>query len=56
MKKLWPLLLLFIAACGQKEQKKAYNADLLINQTNSNDEKKTANAVSGMLMIGLQSL
>src|ERR1700749_1791511 len=30
MKKLWPLLLLFIAACGQKEQKKAYNADLLI--------------------------
>ena len=30
MKKLWPLLLLFIAACQQKEQKKAYNADLLI--------------------------
>lgn len=30
MKKLWPLLLLFIAACQQKEHKKAYNADLLI--------------------------
>src|ERR1700759_5467773 len=30
MKKLWPLLLLFTAACQQKEQKKEYNADLLI--------------------------
>src|ERR1700744_1089393 len=30
MKKLWPLLLLFVVACQQKEQKKEYNADLLV--------------------------
>lgn len=30
MKKLWPLLLLFTVACRQKEQKKEYNADLLV--------------------------
>lgn len=30
MKKLWPLLFLFALSCRQKEQKKEYNADLLV--------------------------
>jgi hypothetical protein len=30
MKKLWPVLLLFIISCQQKESKKVYNADLLV--------------------------